>query len=219
MNHLLYRDFLLMKRNWRSIVLTIALLFIALSNSGGDEFRFYTMAITFTAYFLVTLILSFDYKNNSETLMLSLPVTRKQLVISRYVSLLIISVLSIVLVLFIGLIAIQVGYLTFNLSETIDGILLGLTSFFVISFLVLPIYFKWGYRKASILNVSVFLIIFIAQSAFASLLQLFPNASSQLYSFITKEEMIAKLIGVLVMVMIGFLSLNISQRLFRKRGL
>lgn len=160
MYRLLMKDFMLLKKTlWVITFYSFLAFFLFSSENIGDVV--YMMGISMISYLLVMYITAFDDRNKSEILINSLPLIRKEVVRSRYISVFIFIITGTVFMYIAGLIL--RGFHIINLTRGLQ--LMDLTgasvSILLLCSLYLPLFFKMGYMKAKLFNFAIFGLFFM----------------------------------------------------------
>ena len=168
----------------------------------------FSMSIAFIAYFMV-MYSNFNTNEGEKLLnrlLLSLPVRRIDIIMAKYISVLVWWLVSFVsyLILFYGL-----GRLfEFGLAGSLDLriIPLSLCFTYILSSVFYPLHFKFGYRSASVVGILMFFVIT------SSVGKIF-SPQSRLLSVVAEYPIITMIIfSLLVSVVSFYLSLNIFKR-------
>ncbi|MEJ9252384.1 ABC-2 transporter permease [Bacillus wiedmannii] len=140
MRQLIYKDLFFFRGIW-SVYLTIPFVFFLFENGGEMLFPMSCLFITLSS---VTILIVIDERNTSDIVMNSLPVSRKDIIIARYVSsaiFIVVGILSTMLVVFLvrGIVVIgDIGayhpnlYIEIPWYEVINGAVYAV--FFVVTF-------------------------------------------------------------------------------------
>ncbi|MEY8000055.1 ABC-2 transporter permease [Clostridium sp. Mt-5] len=165
--NLVLKDLLIQKKTFIITILTCLPLVFAFKGTSGDTSVVYSFVATFTAYAFLTN--SFYRDEGAEVMLNSLPINRTTIIISKYLSLLVFVLISMV-ILFLFLTFAQYTGLT-HLSRTIntEGILGGLITVLFLSCILFPVYFKFGYSKTRYAVMVLFLGMFFVFTAFAKI--------------------------------------------------
>lgn len=144
MLNLISKDILMQKKNLLLILLFILGENIYIHFISGYPMIFISVLVPFAAeYFLLTNSCLFDDKNKSYIILNSLPVTRKSVVIAKYISSLVFFAIGICLqLIFAALININ----KYGIMK-IEYIIICFCFIAILSSVYLPIYFKSGYAK------------------------------------------------------------------------
>ncbi|GAA0730074.1 ABC-2 transporter permease [Clostridium malenominatum] len=160
MFNLIKKDILVQKK---SIYFILFYLFIGLVafKTMPDSATTYLIATTI-AFFFIAGSFSYDEQNKTYMVINSLPIKRNSLIISKYISVLIYTLLSLLIIYIFTLIV-----FTLKLPYKIE--LLNLNHVFnvfiasmFLSSILLPIYCKFGYTKARVFTTLSYLLVFIA---------------------------------------------------------
>lgn len=197
MKGLIKKDFLLIKNNIKLIVV-ILFIFIVMSLQGSFD-------ISFIVPFIVTMLFistfSYDEYNKWDSYAVTLPNGRKNIVKSKYIASLILTVLSIIITIIISLI------ISKDITKTLETILGVFISIIIMESIMYPLIFKYGIEKG---RICLFILIIILMS---------------LLSFITKDNNVLKSITIfidnywyiftiLLPIVILFISYKISERIY-----
>jgi len=157
MINLILKDILLQKKTAVYLLLYIAIFILAFQSIAAGAFTAIVIALT---YQMVSTVCNYDDKANSDIVMNSLPLTRKTIVLSKYLSVIVYALLAIV------------GYMAFTLiftlmpvglkiyPITLEGLSVALAGVMVMNGIYYPVYFKLGYNKARIVSFILFFIFF-----------------------------------------------------------
>lgn len=141
-------------------------LFFVFANPAFQEFT-YSMAAFGIAYITIVGVAQAEYKNNSDVIINSLPLTRREVVAAKYLSILTFTAIALVMV---GVVGLLFHFLLPVFNYRIINLIDVLTTFACISLLAsvsLPIYFKTGAQWTRVVNIVVFLVIFFAPAQLA----------------------------------------------------
>lgn len=157
MLNLILKDLLIQKKTIALLALYIIVFSIAFQNIGGGAFTAITIAIT---YQMVAVASSNEEKANSDIIMNSMPITRRTIVLSKYLSVFVYALLAVIgymaLFLISQLINIPLSIAPINL-ESLGASLLGVM---LMNGIYYPVYFKLGYVKARIASFILFFVFF-----------------------------------------------------------
>ncbi len=169
MQHLIKKEIILQKKMlWFGVFYSIFLFFV-FADPIFKEFT-YSMAAFGISYITIIGIAQSEYKNNSDIIVNSLPTTRKEVVASKYLSLLTCIVMALIIVGVIGLVFHQLPSPLNNRLIKLSDITITVVSAMVLAAFSLPFYFKTGAQWLRIFNIIIFLIIFFAPVQIASYL-------------------------------------------------
>ncbi|WP_041718960.1 ABC-2 transporter permease [Alkaliphilus oremlandii] len=181
MFNLIRKEFMIQKKYlWYYVFYGIFMLLVFSVSSNESSKSAYILAGVSVVYMFIQYSCAIEDKNNSEKVFNSLPISREAIVLSKYAAVMVFAILDIVLLSAISYIVARTGFMGIQAIGIIDVI----TILFTISILTgayLPIYFKFGYIKAKILNIVLFLGFFSASMLVGQLLKHF-KGSKILYS-------------------------------------
>ncbi len=176
---LLLKDLYVFK-NFKSNIIFSALMFIFLIVIGSMRKDMFTIgSILFLIFFGMNSISSFSYDENadSDKYLLSLPISRKEIVLSKYLFVFLNSFISILVGILVSfIITIFVRGKIYNIRDSLRVCFLAFTS---VSFLMcadVPCIYKWGVEKGRMQSVIIpTLFIFLFGMVGSLILFLFPN--------------------------------------------
>ncbi len=165
-------------------------------------------------YMFIQYSCAIEDKNKSEKILNSLPVKRKSIVLSKYAAIIIFSALT---VIGIGLIGLIVSKLYFTNNEKIGLIDISTILVFsvVLSSIYLPVYFKFGYIKAKIFNLIIFLALFSGSMLMGNYLKFMDN--SMIDFILSAENITIAGIATIITITLFIISAFISTKLYRSR--
>ncbi|WDV44582.1 ABC-2 transporter permease [Clostridiaceae bacterium M8S5] len=151
------------KRNILTTLVSVFLLSLVFAKTKGTDFIpiiFFVIALTFISTSFI-----YDDMSKVEIIMNSLPITRRDFVKSRYVGVIIFLVLALIssfaVIQLLGVLNLM--EVSMNPLELIDlrtfVIILGIP--IIVSSVMFPLFFKLGYKKAKIIWIMSFVLIFI----------------------------------------------------------
>jgi ABC-type transport system involved in multi-copper enzyme maturation permease subunit len=167
MFNLLRKDILVQKHTlWFALGYSI-FVFFAFSNKTFSPFV-YVMGAVAVSYVLILSAVQSEYKNNSDLVLLSLPVKRQEVVASKYLAFLVFILLSLVTMGITGLIF-MLSPLPFptRLINWQDAAIT-LVSVTLLVSIYLPVYYKMGGKWLQVINIVLFMLVFFAPSTLAS---------------------------------------------------
>ncbi|NSL50813.1 ABC-2 transporter permease [Calidifontibacillus erzurumensis] len=213
MYHLIKKDLLIQKKNLFIVCLLIIFFLATLSNIGPAGFTISVLAISYSLLLCASQI---DEKNNSDIVLISLPIKKQTIVLSKYISVYVYLLFAIVmncLVYFlVKLLQIPLKY-EWLTTEGIIGAIIGSTIFASIS---LPLIFKWGYIKSRFPNYIIFFIFIIGSVSVVNNMDYY--SKTKLMEFFIQQSKI-ELIGILVAItiVISIISYLISLEFYKNR--
>jgi nitrate reductase NapE component len=194
-------------------------LFIVFSNPMLKDFT-YIMAAFGISYMTIIGAAQAEYKNNSDMIINSLPLTRHEIVLSKYLSVVVFTLISLAMVGIVGLIfhllPLPISYRLIKMTDVIITII----SVLFLASISLPLYFKsWGGQWARVFNVILFMLLFFAPAQISEyLVNNNQQAWVQTLSFLVREQMwLVSLLSMLVILILFLISFTIAQRIYIKR--
>ncbi|TCO78028.1 ABC-2 transporter permease [Marinisporobacter balticus] len=219
MFHLIVKELRIQKR---SFLLALFYPIFAIYVFGKPEFSesIYIMIAVAISYIFALTALAYDEKNNSDVLLLSLPIKKRHIVIAKYLSIFVFCIIGIVISGGMGAILHLSGYFSdLRFINFIDMIAV-FTSMGILMALYYPFYFKFGANHIRLLNICFFMLVFFAPSTLLKLL--LKNDSSpfmqQLIKVIT--HMSSKVFGLfmfIIVMIIMAISLLISLKIYEHK--
>lgn len=212
MRHLIKKELIVQKKMLLFGLFYAVFLFFVFANPAFQEFT-YSMAAFGIAYITVIGVAQAEYKNNSDVIINSLPVTRREVVAAKYMSILTFTIIALLLVGLVGsLFHFLIPVLNYRLINTAD-VFTTAVSIILLAAISLPIYFKTSAQWTRVVNVVVFLVIFFAPAQLAGYMVQNgqqPWASSLAVS----QNWQLCLSGLIVLMVILLLSYFISLRIY-----
>lgn len=171
MKGLILKDLLNLKSNMKVMILFMILFGYMSSIGDGNNSSFVGVIIVLCTTMIVSTF-SYDDLNKWDSYVLTMPIKRNTIVLSKYLTMLIFSLMGVIFSLIISIIN---GYFknTLILSETliITGLILSISVCF--ASLILPLIYKFGTEKARLLMIASFLIPTAALLGLKNLLERF----------------------------------------------
>ena len=220
MLNLLRKDILVQKHTiWFALGYSI-FIFFAFSNKTFAPFV-YIMGAVAISYVLILSAVQSELKNNSDLVLLSLPVKRQEVVAAKYLAILVFILLSLITMGIIGLIFMQ-SPLPFptRLINWQDAAIT-LVSVILMTSIYLPAYYKLGGKWLQVINIVLFMIIFFAPSTIVGYL----NAHQQdqgvqwLVQTVVQNPYLASWLGIICVAGLMLISFLISLNIYRKQDL
>ncbi|KAA8677550.1 ABC-2 transporter permease [Clostridium sp. HV4-5-A1G] len=162
--NLVLKDILLQKRTFVILVLISILFTISFKDNTSV---IYTSTAVFTGYAFLSN--SFYRDERTEMMLNSLPINRINIVISRYLSLFIVLIISTVVLSLVFIFTKYTGIVQPPASVNTEDIIVALISILLFSSILIPIYFKYGYLKTRYVVMILFLGTYFVFMAFAKI--------------------------------------------------
>lgn len=217
MLNLIIKDILVQKKT----------LLFALGYCFSLVFAFQTMegvtpvvATTAVVYLLIQYSFAYEDKNKSDIMLNSLPVSRKEIVLAKYLSIFVYLGLAVLAYMVATLLvsAIKIPIRVEFLS--LQGITISLLLVSLMSSIYLPIIFRIGYLRAKMFNMVLFLLFFFIPMGVVSLLKN-PEYSTAIDDIIRKlsswsDWQIASMLAAIALILLSF-SYSISLSIYKNR--
>lgn len=205
MFHLIKKDFLMQKKTLQLSLLLMIFFSVTLSTLGSSGL---TISILAICYHLALGASALEDKNNSDVMLVSLPIKKAAIVLSKYMSIYVMFIYAALVNYIICTIADVLNLSTYFFPYTLDGIygaMIAVTLLFSVSF---PIIFKIGYLKSKMINfIILFVFIFVGAAIVQKLSQ---YVNMDFVDGISNVGMISIVIVLLAILLIAsyFLSLH-----------
>ncbi len=224
MFNLLIKDLIIQKKTLWYLLFYIPVLLLVLSSTtmaADIAPALYATCTCFIGYFLIVGACSYDEQNRSEVFLNSLPIRRKDIVLSKYLSIFVYAVIGLAAGIFIVLINNIFGLgeiVRYPASKDLLGALCGIV---IIGATYYPLYFKFGGIKTRLLNVIVIMAIFLIPAGLVWLVERYSQGTA--YNLLTRilsspDWLQALVIGV-VFLMIFVVSLAGSLRIYENKDI
>ncbi|MBH6945714.1 ABC-2 transporter permease, partial [Clostridioides difficile] len=169
MKGLILKDLLNLKGNIKFILLFIIMFGFMSSLGDGNVNNFIGVIIVLCTTMIVSTF-SYDDLNKWDSYVLTMPINRNDIVLSKYLTMLIFSFIGVLVSL---IVSVTIGYFknTLILNETllINALILSISVCF--GSLILPLIYKFGIERARLLMILCFLVPTLALLVFKSILE------------------------------------------------
>ncbi|MBK1810423.1 ABC-2 transporter permease [Clostridium sp. YIM B02505] len=217
MLNLVFKDLLIQKKSFLIAILYGAVFTVTFSNTSNPESIFIAVP-SVIGYLFVTYACAYDDKNKSEIMLNSLPISRKDIVLSKYLSIVLYAIIG-VCIAFIFTTAVK--YLKFGNASRFMNLEDVLGAFISITFLCsiyYPVYFKFGYLKSKYLSMFMLLGSFFIPAAIIEFVG--KGNTADIIDYLSKvPEGILKASVILILAVILLASSLLSLRIYLKRDL
>ncbi|HBG4373928.1 TPA: ABC-2 transporter permease, partial [Clostridioides difficile] len=203
MKGLILKDLLNLKGNIKFILLFIIMFGFMSSLGDGNVNNFIGVIIVLCTTMIVSTF-SYDDLNKWDSYVLTMPINRNDIVLSKYLTMLIFSFIGVLVSL---IVSVTIGYFknTLILNETllINALILSISVCF--GSLILPLIYKFGIERARLLMILCFLVPTLALLVFKSILE---NISSPISIEIILNTLVYSLpfVAILLFVISYFIS-------------
>jgi ABC-type transport system involved in multi-copper enzyme maturation permease subunit len=163
MFNLILKDILIQKKALVFAFLYSIFMFFVFSQPSLNLF-IYSMGAVAISYMLIMTALQADYKNDTITILSSLPVKRSEIVASKYLSMFVFIALSFLVLVVVGLL-IMVSPLPFSVRyPKFYDLVIAFLSVGILISVYLPVYFKTGGKYAQVIFIFFFMLMFFGPS-------------------------------------------------------
>ncbi|MDL0189944.1 ABC-2 transporter permease, partial [Clostridioides difficile] len=210
MKGLILKDLLNLKGNIKFILLFIIMFGFMSSLGDGNVNNFIGVIIVLCTTMIVSTF-SYDDLNKWDSYVLTMPINRNDIVLSKYLTMLIFSFIGVLISL---IVSVTIGYFknTLILNETllINALILSISVCF--GSLILPLIYKFGTERARLLMILCFLVPTLALLVFKSILE---NISSPISIEIILNTLVYSLPFVAILLFV--ISYFISSKIYSKK--
>ncbi|WP_017753950.1 ABC-2 transporter permease [Calidifontibacillus oryziterrae] len=213
MLHLIKKDILIQKKNMLISLLLIAFFLVTLSNLGPAGLSISILAISYSLALGASMM---DDKTNSDMMLVSLPIKKSTIVLSKYISVFVFALYATIVnfILYFVITLMQVP-----LKErwfTIDAIIGAIVSVTIFTALALPLIIKWGYTKAKLPNFIIFFTFVIGVTMIISNMDYYSTTAIMEFFSVrsTIEMLVLTLIPLILLIVISYL---ISLKFYSNR--
>ena len=205
MKGLILKDLLNLKGNIKFILLFIIMFGFMSSLGDGNVNNFIGVIIVLCTTMIVSTF-SYDDLNKWDSYVLTMPINRNDIVLSKYLTMLIFSFIGVLVSL---IVSVTIGYFknTLILNETL---ILSISVCF--GSLILPLIYKFGTERARLLMILCFLVPTLALLVFKSILE---NISSPISIEIILNTLVYSLPFVAILLFV--ISYFISSKIYSKK--
>ncbi|AXU72034.1 TPA: ABC-2 transporter permease [Clostridioides difficile] len=210
MKGLILKDLLNLKGNIKFILLFIIMFGFMSSLGDGNVNNFIGVIIVLCTTMIVSTF-SYDDLNKWDSYVLTMPISRNDIVLSKYLTMLIFSFIGVLVSL---IVSVTIGYFknTLILNETllINALILSISVCF--GSLILPLIYKFGTERARLLMILCFLVPTLALLVFKSILE---NISSPISIEVILNTLVYSLPFVAILLFV--ISYFISSKIYSKK--
>ncbi|MFQ4181341.1 ABC-2 transporter permease [Clostridioides difficile] len=210
MKGLILKDLLNLKGNVKFILLFI-IMFGFMSSLGDGNINNFIGVIIVLCTTMIVSTFSYDDLNKWDSYVLTMPINRNDIVLSKYLTMLIFSFIGVLVSL---IVSVTIGYFknTLILNETllINALILSISVCF--GSLILPLIYKFGTERARLLMILCFLVPTLALLVFKSILE---NISSPISIEIILNTLVYSLSFVAILLFV--ISYFISSKIYSKK--
>jgi len=169
-------------------------------------------------YILLLNSFAYEDKNKSEIMLNSLPISRSDIVLAKYLSILVYMGLATVSYISSNLIVKALGISVNIVQLSLEGMTAAFLAVALMTSIYLPIFFKFGYIKARLFNLLIFLLFFFGPPLLVNVYNN-PKYQNSILSFIEglatwKDWQIAAILfgfSLLILAISYWISINIYK--------
>jgi len=224
MFNLLIKDIIVQKKTFWYLLFYIPVLLLVLSSTtmaADIATALYATCTCFIGYLLIAGACSYDEQNRSEVFLDSLPIRRKDIVLSKYLSIFVYAVIG----LAAGIVIVMINNI-FGLGEIVrypagKDMLGALCGIVIIGATYYPLYFKFGGIKTRLLNVIVILAIFLIPAGLMWVVERYSQGTA--YNLLTRvlssPDWLQAVVSGVVFLMIFTVSLAGSLMIYENKDI
>jgi len=157
--NLIIKDLILQRKTWLFPFFYGFFLFLVFNDPLFKDF-IYNMGVIAVSYVMIMTAVSFDEKNSTDIILLSLPLNRKKVILEKYILVFIIVPIGLLIMGFIGAVIKLSGLIEIPRLVNINDFLFSLSSVLLLSGIYYPSYYKLGYKYSRYINLVLFLFLF-----------------------------------------------------------
>lgn len=165
---LVLKDILIQKKNVLISILYIVVFIFAFQGAGNGSISAGIVAVT---YMLISTASAYDDKNKCDVVLNSLPIARWEIVVSKYLSIFVYAAIGIIAYIITAFIITGFNIPLKVYSLTFEALIGGLFAIVLLNGIYLPVYFRFGYVKAKMVNFILFFVFFFGVMAGANFLK------------------------------------------------
>jgi ABC-type transport system involved in multi-copper enzyme maturation permease subunit len=218
MINLVRKDILAQKHYlWFALAYSI-FIFMAFSKSEFSPF-IYIMGAVAIAYVMILGAIQTEFKNNSDIVLLSLPLKREEVVVSKYLAIFIFSFIALVFMAAVGFVM-NLTPLPWEVRLIRwQDVVITLISVMLMSAVYFPVYYKIEGKWVQVINIVVFMVLFFAPANIFSLLSdnQHSNWVNGLFQIAGQNPLVLPSIGIVAALLLLVVSLLISLRIYQRK--
>jgi ABC-type transport system involved in multi-copper enzyme maturation permease subunit len=195
-------------------------IFMMFSFQGVGGAMFIT-SVTAVTYLFIMTACAYDDKNKSDIMLNSLPIGRKKVVLSRYISIFAFALVAIAIYIIMAGV-IKLASLPIKVrATTIEDVCGSIASLVIITSVYLPVFFKVGYIKSKILNFVLFFSMFFGVSMLAGFIKEHKISSTAVVNFVQflerQSDITITSVLMVIMLIILLISYSLSVKFYKNR--
>ena len=220
MINLIKKEFMIQKKYFLLLLGYSFFMLIAFSISSVEMAQSaYLVAAIAIVYMFMQYSCAIEDQNKSDKILNSLPISRRKIVLSKYGSIILFSILSAIIVGLVGILISRLSFTYIQKMQLSDSIAIFSVTW-ILAAVYLPFYFKFGYIKAKVFNMIIFFIFFFGPMFAKNYLQKYIGSSSMepILNFIANKGPIAIAgIALFASMILVIISAIISTRVYYNR--
>jgi ABC-type transport system involved in multi-copper enzyme maturation permease subunit len=218
---LIIKDIMIQKKSVAYSLFFGFIMIIAFQGQQGNGA--YIIGALAIVFLLTSGVFAYDERNKGDILINSLPVSRKDVVTARYLSLLVFSIAAVIIVSLVGA-AINISGIPHELSyiSIPDIAAIFLVSSIMFS-IYIPIYFKFGYLKSRMANIILYIAVLSVSSVVGAVRKMVfenlddPSVRSILSILGSIPDWLVGPIFIVFILLAVYISFSISIRVYGRR--
>lgn len=221
MYNLVLKDLLIQKKNLKDIIVAVIFCMFIFQFFGAT--CIYVMIPYFFTNVFITTSCGYGEKSDVDRMLGSLPVSRKEIVFSKYLSIFIFLILGIVITAVFAAIDELSGFSHINRFMNLDDITIAFIFNAFYSSIYIPIYLCRGYLKSQwvskILNYFVFICLFIIVVILTLVANGTAKESIMNFMYLPNLQLFMFIIGLCFSIILVLISLVVSMKLYLNKDL
>ncbi|HOV80278.1 MAG TPA: ABC-2 transporter permease [Bacillota bacterium] len=181
MHNLILKDFMLQKKLMLFGFVYILFMVFALQKIGDSMFAMCVFALS---YMMILTSCAYDDKNKTDVMLNSLPLSRTEIVLARYLSAAVFFAVTVVVYMAVVFLLNVAGTPFKDFSPTAESFTGAVLTVSLLTGIYFPLYFKMGYIKSRYVNFVLFFGFFFGISALGDMLREGNTVLSSLNNFL-----------------------------------
>ncbi len=214
---LIIKDIFTLKKTFIFALLYVPFFMIAFQKM---ENAMLSAGIVGVTYILVVTACAYDEKSKADILLNSLPVNRFEIVLAKYISILLYAFIAMLEYFFIERLVMVIG-IPFSISPvTFESLFGALFAVILMNSIYLPLFFKFGYVKSKIVSFVLFFVFFFGIS---TVVEIVKNADGNgiikgyILKIMSQTDFLTAVQFSLFLILIFLGSILISVKFYNKR--
>lgn len=211
---------MLQRRTWLFPFFYGFFLFIVFNDPLFKNF-IYNMGAIAVSYVMIMTAVSFDEKNTTDIILVSLPLNRRKVILEKYLLVFIVVPIGLLIMGFLGVVFKLSGLIEIPRLVNINDFLFSLSSVLLLSAVYYPTYLKLGYRYSRYINLGLFLFLFFLPNWLTEYLVNNVDKSGpfaqRLLEILNYPMTLIGCVLLLITIILAFISYLISVRIYMKK--